>query len=142
MAVHLLVQAKRVGPYLVMTTGDGTHLDTHDCPGPYRVYIYGALVQRSKASGRCLTPASLFQAGNGRSTFRFTWVDDFQESGTPCMSGLIDVHVAPGMTIPMDLSVNLALRAENCNNWHRTDLLPTSSALARDKTSTSTRSVS
>jgi hypothetical protein len=116
-----------VGPYLTLTTAGDTPLEYWDVgpapegkPGDYRIYVHSAAAGAAAAAhgGRWRQPhTSLTLAPKGKAAdsrrygFTFRWAADRDAVRDLLVAnGLIDVHVAPGMTIPSDLSARFALR--------------------------------
>ena len=116
-----------VGPYLLMTPLEGTHLEYWE-PGSrgrrdYRVFIHSAAAGESaKREGRkwrqphtLVTLAVADQDGDAITYgFKLQWAasyDDVRE--TIAAEGLVDVQVVPGMTVPSDLFAEIALRSKS-----------------------------
>jgi hypothetical protein len=111
-----------IGPFLAMMPGGSTKFEFFDSagggggPGAFTPYIH-ALAARTAAvdaggtwrlpvSGLSLTPRE-----TATYTFRFEWVKDVAElRETLVASDGVDVVVAPGMVVPVDLPVTIALR--------------------------------
>jgi hypothetical protein len=117
-----------VGPYLILTTAGDTPLEYWDVgpasdgrAGDYRVYAHSTAAGAAAAThgGRwrqphtSLTLASKGSVGDARRYgLTFRWAGDRDAVRDLLVaSGLIDVHVAPGMTIPSDLTARFALRS-------------------------------
>ncbi|HEY6445145.1 MAG TPA: DUF5695 domain-containing protein [Acidobacteriaceae bacterium] len=127
------MQSNSVGPYLVMTPEGDTQLEYWDHLWPrreqgrafpaYRVYIHSIAVGEAvKAnSGRWRQPrTSTTLAPAGKSgdhrpyAFQFAWAQDYAAVRQRLVdAGLMDVEVAPGMTVPADLSTCLAIRSHD-----------------------------
>lgn len=123
------MRANSVGPYLMMTPQGDTHLEYWDVArsgrrrgrGAYRVYVHSAATgadaaERGTDWRQPHTSASLAASGEegDAHTYAFTlqWADDYDDvRQTLVDEGLVDVHVAPGMTVPSDLSAQIALRS-------------------------------
>jgi homoserine acetyltransferase len=116
-----------IGPYLMLTPLAGTQLEYWE-PGSrgdggrdYRVFIHSAATgEEAKLAGRKwrqshtgLTLAPAGEPGDSRTYgLRWQWADDYDAvRQTLVDEGLVDVHVAPGMTVPNDLECDIALRS-------------------------------
>jgi len=126
------------GPYLLMTPARGTHLeffeptaagngaDSSDpvfrprnaWEGLYTAYIHAAVdageIESQGTWRQPLTSKRLEPQGVARDsvtyTFEFRWARDYNDIRKILYdNGLIDVEVAPGMVVPSDLSILLAL---------------------------------
>ncbi|MCE7982335.1 MAG: hypothetical protein DYG89_14160 [Caldilinea sp. CFX5] len=115
-----------VPPYLVMTPQPGTHLEYYEVPemcqhpsweGPYIVYIHSAVKGAGETRGdwrqphtsRTLAPGERVTYG-----FNFQWAADYQGVRERLyQAGLFDVQVIPGMTLPTDLTAQIAIRTKN-----------------------------
>lgn len=134
-----------VGPYLVMTPLDGTSLeywdrttvgdnsnaddDDFNSVGGWEG-LYTAFIHSKRQGGEIETQGTWRQdhtsvtlAANGEANssvtygFKFTWADDVQGVRDILYNdGGIDVSVFPGMTIPKEFSVKLALRTSKTIN--------------------------
>ena len=120
-----------VGPYLVMTPMERTKLEYYEeidphpstTSVPYRVYIHSALSGGSETRGTwrqphtsvTLTPKGT--AGDHAAYgFRLQWADDYEGVREALYEqGLFDVHVVPGMTVPVDLSASFSIRTRHRN---------------------------
>ena len=120
-----------VGPYLVMTPMERTKLEYYEeidphpatTSVPYRVYIHSALSGGSETRGTwrqphtsvTLTPKGT--AGDHAAYgFRLQWADDYEGVREALYEqGLFDVHVVPGMTVPVDLSASFSIRTRQRN---------------------------
>lgn len=122
------MRSNSVGPYLVMTPERDTHLEYWDQHwsreehrASYRVFVHSVVAireveslggrWRQKPTSLTLKPAG--QAGATRTyAFQFAGVPDYAGVRQRLVdAGLIDVEVAPGMTVPTDLSTTIAIRA-------------------------------
>ena len=120
-----------VGPYLVMTPMESTKLEYYEeidphpstTSVPYRVYIHSALSGGNETRGTwrqahtsvTLTPKGTAgdQAAYG---FRLQWAEDYEGVREALYEqGLFDVHVVPGMTVPVDLSASFWIRTRQRN---------------------------
>ncbi len=120
-----------VGPYLVMTPMEGTKLEYYEeidphpatTSVPYRVYIHSALSGGNETRGTwrqphtsvTLTPRGTAgdQAAYG---FRLQWAEDYEGVREALYEqGLFDVHVVPGMTVPVDLNASFSIRTRHRN---------------------------
>ena len=120
-----------VGPYLVMTPMEGTKLEYYEeidphpatTSVPYRVYIHSALSGGNETRGTwrqphtsvTLTPKGTAgdQAAYG---FRLQWAEDYEGVREALYEqGQFDVHVVPGMTVPVDLGASFSIRTRHRN---------------------------
>lgn len=117
------------GPYLVMTPLPGTKLEYYEeidphpstTNVPYRVYIHSALTGGNETRGAWRQPhtgVTLSPQGTGGDGiaygFSFQWADDYDGVRDALYrEGLFDVHVAPGMTVPMDLGATFSIRTKH-----------------------------
>lgn len=106
-----------VGPYLVLTPSDETHLEYWDTlGGSYEVYIHslaaGAIAVGQGTRWRQTNTSLMLPAGASKSYgFKFRWADDYDGVRQVLVDeGRIDVHVVPGMTVPTNLVAEIALR--------------------------------
>lgn len=118
-----------VGPYLSMTPSSETKLEYWDTSSEsgqssrrraFRVYIHStAAGEDAKAHGcnwrqpsTSLILAPVGDSGDSQSYgFKLRWADDYDGVRQILVDeGLVDVHVVPGMTVPSDLSAQIALR--------------------------------
>lgn len=115
-----------VGPYLVMAPLAGTKLEYYEeidphpstTSVPYRVYIHSAVSGGSETRGSWRQPhtsTTLKPRGSEGDRvvygFRLMWADDYDGVRDALYQhGLFDVHVVPGMTVPVDLSATFSLR--------------------------------
>ncbi len=114
-----------VGPYLVMTPREGTWLEYFERTDQVRnagawpwFYIHSGLNGSMETRGtwrQAHTNAMLAPRGAENSSvehgFEFRWAADYREvRDVVYEAGLVDVTVAPGMTVPTDREVRLALR--------------------------------
>lgn len=127
------MRSNSVGPYLVMTPEDDTSLEYWDHLRPrgeqgrtfpaYRVYVHSVAVGKDVTAngGRWRQPrssATLAPAGKPgdrrQAAFQFAWAQDYAGVRQRLFdAGLIDVEVAPGMTVPADLSTCLSIRSHD-----------------------------
>jgi hypothetical protein len=122
------MRSNSVGPYLVMTPERDTSLEYWDHMPPakgashsFRVYIHSVAVGEAvqAAGGRWRQPrtsvtlAPAGKAGAERQyAFQLAWAQDYAGVRQRLVdAGLIDVEIAPGMTVPADLSTNIAIRS-------------------------------
>jgi hypothetical protein len=107
-----------VGPYLLMTPDDDTHLEFWDNPNPptgFRAYIHsaaeGAVAAALGTQWRQPNTSLTLPVGGAQSYgFKFQWVDDYDGVRQALVNeGKIDVHIVPGMTVPTNLSALVAL---------------------------------
>ncbi|MEI7908353.1 MAG: DUF5695 domain-containing protein [Verrucomicrobiota bacterium] len=116
------------GPYLLMTPLPNTSLEYFDAPPSpgqltdnFTAYIHSAAqsdVLREHATHwrQANTSATLAPAGQpGNSVtygFRLSWVQDYAALRQRIVDdGLFDVRVAPGMTLPVDLTARIAIKS-------------------------------
>ncbi|WP_156141188.1 DUF5695 domain-containing protein [Sphingomonas sp. 37zxx] len=117
------MRSNSVGPYLMMLPDRGTaleywnvqKLDGDTGPATWCAYLHaGAAAADTAARGtnwRQPTASLRLEAGETRRyAFRFQWVADYAAARAAIVAaGLVDVEVAPGMTVPSDLQVDVAL---------------------------------
>jgi hypothetical protein len=109
-------------PYLVATVHPGTKLEFYASEGrsAYRAFVHSGLTGGGEKRGTWRQPHSTLKLGpagapdsRARIGFRFRWADSYDEIRDILFEeGLFDVRVVPGMTVPEDLSVRLALRTK------------------------------
>jgi hypothetical protein len=109
------------GPYLMMTTLPGTHLEYSVGGGgrnaPFQAYVHSAVTGGGETRGTwrqphtSLTLAPAGQPGSSaRYGFRLRWANSYdQMRQTLYDEGAFDVRVVPGMTVPEDLTAQVAL---------------------------------
>ena len=118
-----------VGPYLVMTPMEGTKLEYYEeidphpstTSVPYRAYIHSALSGGSETRGTWRQPhTSVTLAPKGSEGdqivygFRLQWAEDYDGVREALYEqGLFDVHVVPGVTVPVDLSATFSIRTRH-----------------------------
>ena len=118
-----------VGPYLVMTPLPGTKLEYYEeidphpstTSVPYRVYIHSALTGGQETRGTWRQPhtsATLSPQGTegDRVAYGFClqWADDYEGVRDALYrENLFDVHVVPGMTVPIDLGATFSMRTKH-----------------------------
>jgi len=107
-----------VGPYLVLTPSQDTHLEYWDTlGGSYEVYIHssaaGAVAAAEGTHWRQTNTSLTLPAGASKSYgFKFRWADDYDGVRQVLVDeGGVDVHVVPGMTVPTNLLAEIALRS-------------------------------
>lgn len=108
-----------LGPYLVMVPLENTSLE-YFMTGPVRgggpvfqAFIHTGYTGNSKQGSwrQPFTTARIPANGRQSYSFRLRWAADYEDVRKILVEeGLIDVHVAPGMTVPNDLDVLVALR--------------------------------
>ena len=114
-----------VGPYLLMTPDSKTRFefwDTLASGGVYEAYIHSAVagplaeaqyptVTNSNARWRLANTSLTLAAGASTNyTLKFQWVNDYNGVRQALINeGKVDVHVAPGMTVPTNLFAVMAL---------------------------------
>jgi len=110
-----------LGPYLLMTPQPGTSLEffsTKPLPteefGAFKIYIHATHSVNSNLKGNWRQPVSYALLAPHDSisySFKLQWANNYQAIRDKLVDeGLIDVQVMPGMTVPTDLDVRLALR--------------------------------
>jgi len=124
------MRSNSVGPYLVMTPEHDTHLEYWDHMPPatghrpaLRAYVHSVAVGEAvqAAGGRwrqprtSLTLAPAGKAGSGQQyAFQLAWAPDYAGVQQRLVdAGLIDVEIAPGMTVPTDLFTSIAVRSHD-----------------------------
>ncbi len=109
-----------VPPFLAMVPEPGTRFEYNDVGAgrSYTPYIHAAatLAEVRARGGKWALPGTslvLPPKGSKRYAFRFRFAKDYDgvRDALVAMRG-VDVHVAPGMTIPTDQTVTLGLRSE------------------------------
>ena len=117
-----------VGPYLVMTPLPGTKLEYYEeidphpstTSVPYRVYIHSAVAGGKETRGTWRQPHTsvtlMPQGVEGDCIeygFRLQWADGYEGVREVLYrEGLFDVHVVPGMTVPIDLGATFSIRTQ------------------------------
>ena len=117
-----------VGPYLVMTPLPGTKLEYYEeidphpstTSVPYRVYIHSALTGGKETRGTWRQPhTSVTLSPQGSEDdrvaygFCLQWAEDYEGvRDVPYRENLFDVHVVPGMTVPIDLGATFSIRTK------------------------------
>jgi len=120
------MRGNSVGPYLMLLPERDTHLEYWNVEASakgrkpsWQVYILaGAASAETKKLGtnwRQPTSTLILQPGEAKQyNFRFIWVKDYQAAREAiAKAGLLDVEITPGMTVPSDLHVDVALRSED-----------------------------
>ncbi|MFZ0662260.1 MAG: DUF5695 domain-containing protein [Acidobacteriaceae bacterium] len=122
------IRSNSIGPYLVMTPEDDTSLEYWDHQWwargkhpAFRAYVHSVAVGEKvqAAGGRWRQPrSSITLAPTGKPedsrqyAFQLAWAQDYEAVRQRLVdAGLIDVEVAPGMTVPADLSTCIAIRS-------------------------------
>jgi hypothetical protein len=119
-----LMRPNSVGPYLVMMTIDWTKLEYFDRdgqgggggPGGNVMFIHSKAASdraRERGGNWRLPNTSKFVAPREGTadTFKLCWAADYQGVRQALyQNGLLDIHVAPGMTVPAELSALVAIR--------------------------------
>lgn len=108
-----------LGPYLVMIPDRTTSLEyfsskrKDDEIGQFNTYIHSARSGGGKGDWRQAHTAAVIPGKGSRLySFKFRWAQDYQAIRNMLVAeGLIDVQVMPGMTVPVDLNVTIALRS-------------------------------
>ena len=117
------MRCNSVGPYLLFTpAGGGAKFEYFDTAGGrvMRPYVHAAgqaaLLREKGTRWRqpltALTLAPRGEAGHEHTyRFKFQWARDYEDIRNRLVAeGLMDVHVIPGMTVPLDLAARFALR--------------------------------
>ncbi len=124
------MRSNSVGPYLLMVPEPTTALEfwdrtreTKTTPAVYRVYLHSMAEGEAVAAagGRWRQPhTSLQLAPQGSHSdereyaFRLSWQASYADvQRSVAQAGLLDVEVAPGMTLPTDLFCCVAFRTSN-----------------------------
>lgn len=118
------MRANSVGPFLLMLPDERTQLQywqrripRDGLPADWCAFIHAGVSEANARAGgtrwRQPTDTLVLRAGEERQYgFRFQWVAGYAEARAAiAAAGLIDVEVAPGMTVPRDLHVDIALRS-------------------------------
>ncbi len=122
------MRSNSAGPYLVMTPEHGTHLEYWDrqsekqASGDGEPSVYRAYVHADHAAGVTHAEGCTWRQPTSRLTlapgtdktygFRFAWAQDYDHvRDTLVEAGLLDILVAPGMTVPSDLATRIAIRS-------------------------------
>jgi hypothetical protein len=130
------MRSNSVGPYLVMTPESDTHLEYWDHMPPangqrppagqrpaFRAYVHSVAVGEAvqAAGGRWRQPrtsVTLAPAGGAGAErqygFQLAWAKDYTAVRQRLVdAGLMDVEIAPGMTVPTDLFTCVAVRSHD-----------------------------
>ncbi|MDE1155493.1 MAG: DUF5695 domain-containing protein [Acidobacteriaceae bacterium] len=124
------MRSNSVGPYLVMTPERNTHLEfwdrthpTKTTPQIFRAYVHsvaaGEAVKKEGGTWRQPhTSLTLAPAGSEKAEqtygFQLAWAKDYGSVRQRLVEvGGLDMDVAPGMTVPTDLSTCLAIRSQD-----------------------------
>jgi len=109
-------------PYLVVTVHPGTKFEYSASEGrsAYRAFVHSALTGGSEKRGtwrQAHTSLKLGPAGapdsRARVGFRFQWAKSYDEIRDILFKeGLFDIRIVPGMTVPEDLTAQIALRTK------------------------------
>ncbi|WP_446742638.1 DUF5695 domain-containing protein [Silvibacterium acidisoli] len=118
------MRSNSVGPYLVMTPERDTALEywdrtphEKDKPPVYRAYVHSAAAGEAVAAagGRWRQPHTSLPLAAGAQreyAFQLGWAQDYEGVRERLIDAdLIDVEIAPGMTVPSDLFTCIALRS-------------------------------
>ena len=116
------VRASGEPPYLIITPHPGTKLEYYssEMRGNYLAYIHSGYSGNLENRGTWRQPHTYLELGpaggassKGRYGFRFTWAWSYDELREILYrEGLFDIRVVPGMSVPEDLKVLLALRTK------------------------------
>jgi hypothetical protein len=113
------MRANGVGPYLLMVPTEHTKLEYFD--RDYIAYIHSAYSGKKETNGtwrqehtnRLLAP----QGKTGDTAFyefKFVWGDGYDGVRNALyQNGSFDIHVIPGMVVPVDLSARFSLKTRN-----------------------------
>jgi hypothetical protein len=120
------MRSNSAGPYLVMTPEGDTALEFWDHMLPargerptFRAYVHSAAAAESvqAAGGRWRQPhtsATLAAGGRASYAFQLAWAAEYAAVRERLVeAGGIEVEIAPGMTVPTDLSTCIALRSRD-----------------------------
>lgn len=124
------MRSNSVGPYLVMTPERDTHLEYWDHMPPakgqrpaFRTYVHSVAVGETvqAAGGRWRQPRTsitLAPAGKQEArheyAFQLAWAQDYAGVRQRLVDAeLIDVEIAPGMTVPSDLFTCISIRSHD-----------------------------
>jgi Family of unknown function (DUF5695) len=122
------MRSNSVGPYLMMTPEGDTSLEYWDHIPPakgerpaFRTYIHSVAVAVGEAvqaaGGRWRQPrtsVTLAPAGKVEYAFQLAWALDYAGIRQRLVdAGVIDVEIAPGMTVPADLFSCIAVRSQD-----------------------------
>jgi hypothetical protein len=111
-------------PYLVMTTLPGTALEYYASPGgrgsAFQAFVHSALTGGGETRGTWRLPHTshrLAPSGQPQSTVRygvrFRWAASYDQMRQVLYEeGAFDVRVVPGMTLPEDLTADIALHTK------------------------------
>ena len=109
-------------PYLVVTTHPGTRLEyaVSEGRGAFRALAHSGYTGGAETRGTWRQPHTVKELGPAGSPdgmvrlgFRFRWAKSYDEIRDILFAeGSFDVRVVPGMTVPEDLSVKIALRTK------------------------------
>ena len=123
----LLMRPNAIPPFLVMTPLAATRLEYYgrtsgggSWEGTYFASIHSVYQAEAESRGTWRQPRTsvvLERHGKARDSikygFRFRWAADYEEVRTILYEeGLFDIHVVPGMTVPIDLKASLSLRGQ------------------------------
>lgn len=103
-------------PFLLAMTKPGTSIEYFDNSS---VFIHSAMAHedgvRSRAGNTSLVLSPAGKEGSEvEYGYRLEWVDSYEEMREVLYeNGLFDIRVAPGMTLPRDLTARVALRTKN-----------------------------
>jgi len=109
-------------PYLVVTMLPGTRLEytASEMRGAFRALVHSGLTGGAETRGTWRQPHTMKELGpagvpdgKARIGFRFQWAMSYDEiRDILYREGSFDVRVVPGMTVPEDLPVQIALRTK------------------------------
>lgn len=121
------MRSNTVGPYLLMTPVDDTHLEYFDQSTPneegrpiYTVYVHSkareeVIEQQGGSWRQSHTGVKLGAAGHTNDRwsagFKLQWADGYDAVRQKLYAeGLFNIYTVPGMTVPRELPVKIALR--------------------------------
>jgi len=107
------------GPYLLVLPQDGTMLEYFDVEqvedGAYIAYPLSAEAVKKAGDSRMPTPGTSLVLTAGKSithTFKYLWTQDNDDARRLIAeNGLIDIDVAPGLTVPVGSVVSLSAKS-------------------------------
>lgn len=120
---HFWMRPDSAPPYLVLVPVGDTKLEYWETQNrEYRAFLHSAVVgaaaqERGTKWRQPHTRLALSPQGQGGDTrsysFRFRWAEDYDAVRQVLVDeGGVDVHVVPGMTVPVDLHARFALRTK------------------------------
>ena len=114
-----------LGPYLLMLPQGETSLEyfstkgSDENRGQFKTFIHAAYSAAQEIQGTWRQPlSSATIPGKGRKSygFKLRWAESYTDIRRILVDeGMIDIQVMPGMTVPNDLDVNIALKTNQKN---------------------------